>query len=181
MSDFLSISPAPETIAINGKKFDVHGISMQGFAHLIPRFPNLLDDLNERVKQDGGVIMASIMEVVGPAIGPIIAAGLGHPGNEEAERWPRQFGMPMQSKLLDKIAEKTMPDGFGPFVEEWGELIASSSHRHHARCASRSCRGIEWLIGVCGHSQGDVWRMTYRQLDAYGRLAIKRFKREREK
>ncbi len=124
MSDFLSINPAPETVTIDGKKIDVHGISMQGLGHLIPRFPNLLNDINERIKRDGGVNMGSIMEVIGSAIGPILAAGLGHPGNEEAEKKAAQFGISMQMKLLDKIAEKTWPDGFGPFVEEWGTLLA---------------------------------------------------------
>ena len=38
--------------------------------------------------------------------------------------------------------------------------------------------GIESLIGVCGHSQGDVWRMTPRQLFGYLALASKRVKRE---
>ena len=38
--------------------------------------------------------------------------------------------------------------------------------------------GIESLIGVCGHSQSDVWRMTPRQVFGYLSLASKRIKRE---
>ncbi len=85
MSDFLSINPAPETITINGKKIPVYGISMSGFGALIPRFPNLVTELNERIKKDGAVNLNAMMEVAGSAIGPIIAAGVGFPGNEQAE------------------------------------------------------------------------------------------------
>jgi hypothetical protein len=124
MSDFLSINPAPETITINGKKIPVHGISMTGFGSLIPRFPNLINDLNERMKKDGALTLIGIMDVAGPAIGAILAAGLGYVGNEEAEQKAAQLDASTQLKLLDKIVEKTMPDGIGPFVEEWTKLMA---------------------------------------------------------
>lgn len=124
MSDFLSINPAPETVAINGKKIPVHGISMEGFGHLIPRFPNLLGDLQARMEKDGALTLVGIMEVAGTAIGPILAAGLGYPGNEQAEKQAAQLSAAMQLKVLDKIIEKTMPDGLGPFVEQWATLMA---------------------------------------------------------
>lgn len=124
MSDFLSINPAPETITINGKKTPVHGISMAGFGSLIPRFPNLVTDINERIKKDGNLTLLAIIDVAGPAIGPIIAAGLGFPGNEDEEKKAAQLDASTQIKVIDKIVEKTMPDGFGPFVEAWGILMA---------------------------------------------------------
>ncbi len=124
MSDFLSINPAPDTITINGKKVQVHGISMNGFGSLIPRFPNLMTDLQERTTKDGALTLVGIMDVAGLAIGPILAAGLGFPGNEEAEKKAAQLDASTQLKLLDKIVEKTMPDGLGPFVEEWANLMA---------------------------------------------------------
>ncbi len=124
MSDFLSINPAPGTVTINGKKIPVHGISMTGFGSLIPRFPNLVADLQERMTKDGALTLIGIMDVAGPAIGPILAAGLGYPGNEEAEQKAAQLDATTQLKLLDKIVEKTMPDGLGPFVEAWGTLMA---------------------------------------------------------
>ncbi len=124
MSDFLSINPAPDTVSINGKKIAVHGISMTGFGTLIPRFPNLVNDLNERMKKDGALSLIAIMDVAGPAIGAILAAGLGYPGNEDAEKKAAQLDASTQLTLLDKIVEKTMPDGIGPFVERWGTLMA---------------------------------------------------------
>ncbi len=124
MSDFLSINPAPETVSINGKKRPVHGISMTGFGSLIPRFPNLVTDLQDRMNKDGALTLVGIMDVAGPAIGPILAAGLGYPGNEKAEQETAQLDATTQLKLLDKIIEKTMPDGLGPFVEGWTNLMA---------------------------------------------------------
>ena len=123
MSDFLSINPAPETVTINGKKVAVYGISMLGFGMLMPRFPNLVNDLNERMKKDG-MSLTAIIEVAGPAIGPILAAGLGCPGNEEVEKRCEQYSLSIQTDLLDKIVEKTLPQGFGPFVETWATLMA---------------------------------------------------------
>ncbi len=124
MSDFLSINPAPDTITINGKKIPVHGISMTGFGSLIPRFPNLMNDLTERVKKDGELSLVILMDVAGPAIGAILAAGLGYPGNEDAEQKAASLDISTQLKLLDKIVEKTMPDGIGPFVDQWASLMA---------------------------------------------------------
>jgi hypothetical protein len=124
MNDFLSINPAPETVTINGKKVAVHGISMEGFGHLIPRYPNLISDLQDRLKTDGNLTVVAIMQVAGPAIGPILAAGVGHPGNDEAEKQAAQLSAATQLKLLDKIIDKTMPDGLGPFVEQLATLIA---------------------------------------------------------
>ncbi len=124
MSDFLSINPAPETIIINGKKVPVHGISMTGFGYIIPRFPNLMSDLTERMKKDGALSLMAIIEVAGPAIGSILAAGLGHPGNEDAEQKAADLDISTQLKVLDKIVEKTLPDGIGPFVDQWASLMA---------------------------------------------------------
>ena len=123
MSDFLSINPAPDTVTINGKKIDVHGISMEGFGHLIPRFPNLLGELNERLKTDGRLTVIAVMQIAGPAMGAILAAGVGHPGNEEAEKDLGKLSMAAQTTLLDKVIERTMPDGLGPFVAQWGGLM----------------------------------------------------------
>lgn len=123
MSDFLSINPAPETVAINGKKVAVHGISMQGFGDLIPRFPNLIADLQSRLTKDGGLSLLAIIDVAGPAMGPILAAGLGYPGNQEAEEKAAHLDASTQLKLLDKIVDRTMPDGLGPFVEQWAGLM----------------------------------------------------------
>jgi hypothetical protein len=97
---------------------------MTGFGTLIPRFPNLMSDLSERMKKDGALSLIAIIDVAGPAIGAILAAGLGYPGNEEAEKKAAQLDASTQLKLLDKIVEKSMPDGIGPFVEQWGTLMA---------------------------------------------------------
>ncbi len=124
MSDFLSINPAPDTtVTINGKRVPVYGISMAGLGLLIPRYPNLVADLTERMQKDGFSLNA-IIEVAGPAIGSILAAGLGFPGNEDAETKAAQLDISTQLKLLEKIVEKTMPDGLGPFVEAWSNLMA---------------------------------------------------------
>ncbi len=123
MSDFLSINPAPETVMIDGKKYPVPGISMTGLGHLIPRFPKLATDLQERIQKDGGLTVTAIFEVAGPAIGPILAAGLGYPGNEEAEQKAAQLAATTQIKILEKIIEKTIPDGPSPFVADMAAVM----------------------------------------------------------
>lgn len=124
MSDFLSINPVAETVEIRGKKVPVPGISAEGFGNLIPRFPNLVTDLQERLKRDGSLSIVAIIEVAGPAMGPILAAGLGLPGNEEAEKRAAQLDMSSQLRLMQKIIDRTMPDGLGPFVDLWAQLMA---------------------------------------------------------
>jgi hypothetical protein len=96
---------------------------MEGFGHLIPRFPDLLQRLQERMEKDGGLKLVAIMEVAGPAIGPIIAAGFGLPGNEQAEHKAAQLSASQQMDALEKIVDKTMPDGLAPFVGQWATLM----------------------------------------------------------
>ena len=122
-TDFHSINPAPETILINGKKIPVRGISMEGFGMLIPRFPNLLPEFQARLERDKRITVQTIAEVAGSAMGAILAAGIGFPGNEEAEESLGQLAAPQQAKLLGKIVDLTMPDGLGPFVAEWGAVL----------------------------------------------------------
>jgi hypothetical protein len=124
MSDFLSINPAHDRIIINGKRVDVPGISMEGFGHLIPRFPNLMTELQKRLTTDGKLTVVGVMQVAGHAMGPILAAGIGYPGNENKEKDLAQLSAAYQLKLLEKIIEKTMPDGIGPFVDQWASMMA---------------------------------------------------------
>jgi len=123
MSDFLSINHAPDTVTLRGKKIDVPGISMEGIGYLITTYPDLMTRLTERFNRDGQITVKAVMEVAGKAVGAIIAAGFGHPGNEQAEQIAGQYSATEQLAALQKIADKTIPDGVGPFVEQWGELV----------------------------------------------------------
>jgi hypothetical protein len=123
MSDFLSINPVPDTVMIGDKKVDVYGISMEGLGHLLPRFPDLIQRMEERRQKDGGLSLPAIIEVCGSAIGPVLAAGFGLPGNEEAERKATLLSAAEQLNALTKIVDKTMPDGPVPFVEQWATLM----------------------------------------------------------
>ena len=125
MADLLDIAPstAVEAIKINGgTRLVVHGLNGPAIASIVVRFPKLASLLGSGANNIGWYLI----EHFGHAIGPIIAAGCGHLGNEEAERRAESLLVEDQLKLIVAIVGLTFPNGFGSFVEQLTGLINQS-------------------------------------------------------
>lgn len=121
MTDITDIAPTVETVTIDGRKISVPGISGYGLAILVDRFPDQLDEL----MSGKAITVARIFKIAGPAIGPILAAGCGFPGNEEAEKAFADYDIDAQLDLLEAIMRKTLRGkGIGPFVEKIGRIMS---------------------------------------------------------
>lgn len=112
---------APSTVTVHGVR--VYGVSLEGIALLIGRFPEL------RTLISGGsldVTFEQVLERAPAAVSAIIAAGTGNPGDAKHEEAAKRLGLEMQADFLEAIVKATMPAGFGPFVkriEAWASKL----------------------------------------------------------
>jgi hypothetical protein len=115
MADLLDIAPstAVEVVKINGKRIIVRGLHGDAIASIIARFP----ELGLLLGGGGANIGPRLIERFGGAIGPIIAAGCGHLGDEKYEHHAGTLLVEHQLKLLQAIIGLTFPNGLTSFIE----------------------------------------------------------------
>jgi len=122
MADLLDIAPstAVEAVHINGDmRLVVRGLNGNAIASIVARFPKLATLLG-----GGGNVGWNLIEHFGGAIGPIIAAGCGHLGDEEREQRAGDLLVEDQLKLITAILRLTFPNGFGSAIEQLTALMS---------------------------------------------------------
>jgi len=123
MADLLDIAPstAVEVVKIDGQRIIVRGLHGDAIASIAARFPDL------GMLLGGGVnIGPRLIERFGGAIGPIIAAGCGHLGNEKYEQHGATLLVEDQLKLLKAIIALTFPNGMTSFMETVTALLTGA-------------------------------------------------------
>jgi hypothetical protein len=120
MADLLDIAPstAVEVVKIDGKRITVRGLHGDAIASIVARFPNL-----GLLLGGGADIGMRMIEQAGNAIGPIIAAGCGHLGDEKYEQHAGTLLVENQLKLLKAIIGLTFPNGLASFLETVTALL----------------------------------------------------------
>jgi hypothetical protein len=133
MADLLDIAPttAVEVVKINGQRLTVRSLGANAIASLASRFPEIIGMLL------GGLSIADrgpkLMEEFGAAVGPIIAAGCGHLGDEKNEQYASTaFLLEDQLKLVTAIIGISFPNGFG-FFGKMAERFASAAAGEEAK------------------------------------------------
>jgi hypothetical protein len=114
MADLLDIAPstACQVVKIDGKRIVVRGLHGDAIASIVARFPELGALLG-----GGNEIGPRLIERFGSSIGPIIAAGCGHLGDEKYEQHARTLLAEYQLKLVKAIIGLTFPNGLASFIE----------------------------------------------------------------
>jgi hypothetical protein len=122
MADLLDIAPASavETVSVDGQDITVNGLHGDAIASIVSRFPHLGNMLN------GVDIGPKLIAQFGKAIGPIIAAGCGHLGEEKYEQHAATLLAEDQLKLIKPILGLTFPNGISAFVEALTTLLTGS-------------------------------------------------------
>ena len=123
MADLLDIAPstASKAVWIDGQRISVRGISLDRVAYLIAKFPEL-----RALANGGGDFVVNLTRFCGQAVGPIIAAGCGHVGEEAYEQRAAQLPLIEQVKLLKAILGLTFPNGIGSFAEDLTSLVGGT-------------------------------------------------------
>ena len=121
MVGLLDIASIADTVEVNGQQVTVTGVSVEGIASLLRRYPILHDVLSK------GISVENLMSSGPDVVAAIIAAGCGQPGNEQAEQIVKLMDLQTQIDLLAATLRRTMPKGVGPFLESLNRLMTMFS------------------------------------------------------
>src|SRR4029077_3987059 len=126
MADLLDIAPSTsvEVVKIDGRRITVRGLHGDAIASIVARFPEL-----GLLRGGGADIGTRLIERFGSAIGPIIAAGCGHLGDQKYEQHAGTLLVEDQLKLLTAIIGLTFPNGMTSFVETVTALLLGAGER----------------------------------------------------
>jgi hypothetical protein len=126
MADLLDIAPsaAVEVVKIDGRLIKVRRVGVDTMASIAAQFPALKSIATGAPGDD---FIQQLIAGCGAAVGPIIAAGCGHFGEEKYEQHAAALLPEQQIKFLRAIMRVTFPNGIGPFVEELTGLIGGAS------------------------------------------------------
>lgn len=119
MVGLLDIAPLTEKVTVSGKQIEVFGVSAVGIASLITEFPEI-----KKLMSGKEVDVSSLLAMSGSAIAAIIAAGVGHPGEEAYQAAASRLPLEAQTDILGAIIKVTLPNGIGPFFEKLTALLA---------------------------------------------------------
>ncbi|TGQ69517.1 hypothetical protein EN829_015040 [Mesorhizobium sp. M00.F.Ca.ET.186.01.1.1] len=119
MVGLLDIAPLTEKVTVSGKQIEVFGVSAAGIASLITDFPEI-----KKLMSGKEVDVSSLLAMSGDAIAAVIAAGVGHPGDEAYQTAAGRLPLEAQVDILGAIIKVTLPNGIGPFLEKLTALLA---------------------------------------------------------
>ena len=124
MSDLLDIAPSTsvEVVKIDGgRRLTVRGLHGPDIAAIAMRFPNLI-----ALFAAAGENLILLISSFGPAIGPVIAAGCGHCGDEKAEQIANGLLVEDQLKLVKAIFWLTFPNGLTSLMATMAALTSEA-------------------------------------------------------
>jgi hypothetical protein len=123
VADLLDIAPstAVEVVRIDDKRIIVRGLHGDAIASIVARFPELGVLLGS-----GNNIGPRLIERFGSAIGPIIAAGCGHLGDEKYEQRAATLQVEYQLQLVKAIIGLTFPNGLTSFIGKLMTLMTGA-------------------------------------------------------
>jgi hypothetical protein len=124
MADLLDIAPSTsvEVVRIGGRRIKVQGLHGDAIASLAARFPALVTLI-----AGGDDIVPRLIAQFGNGIGPIIAAGCGHLGDERYEQRASTLSVEDQFKLITAIYGLTFPNGLAAFIEAMAGLMTGAA------------------------------------------------------
>lgn len=123
MVGLLDIAPVAETVDIEGQPVSVTGVSVEGIAYLLQRFPHFAQLQSLMGGGSNQTDLTTVLFSLGPqVIASIIAAGCGYPNDDEAVKKAAGLNVQAQADLLDAVLRKTLTKGLDPFVERLNSI-----------------------------------------------------------
>jgi hypothetical protein len=125
MADLLDIAPSTASAVVDisdNRTLTVRGLHWPEVAAIAARFPNIVAAIV--AANDNVVVLCSS---AGMAIGAIIAAGCGHPGNDKAEQIAGSLLLEDQINLAGEIYRLSFPNGFSPVMKAIEKLMTGAA------------------------------------------------------
>lgn len=126
MTSLRDIGKLTEEVTVGKHKFIVTGISAQAIATLLEEFPAFREFMADREKRKvemANMNPADIIKYVPNALGHIIAAGIGKPGDKEEIAGALEMPVGVQMEFLQAIIRVTFPRGWENFQNALAALI----------------------------------------------------------
>lgn len=125
MADLLDIaaSTAVRAVWINGKRITVRGLNANDIAFVVSRFPDIKNLF--RGGEFNQAAIAPLIIQLGAAVGPVIAAGCGHLGDEPYEHVAATLAVDDQAMLFEPIWMLTFPNGIRSFAEKMARMFGA--------------------------------------------------------
>ena len=117
MADLLEITPSARKVQTSRfGEVDVPGLSVGGIAFLIKRHPELLD----LIQGDGlaSANMNTLIDLGESVLNCFLAAGLGHPGDDKAEKLCSTLNPEDVWEIGQAIIEESFPNGAQSFFNK---------------------------------------------------------------
>ncbi len=115
MVSLVDIGPLTKTLQFRGEEVKVQGVAADALFHMLAQYPEM------RMLMSGSYqpsdIVSGLFQIVPGVIGDIIAAGLGHAGNEKEAAGARALTIGEQFEFVKAIVDVTFPGGIASFVE----------------------------------------------------------------
>lgn len=111
MSSLMDIVELSDTVTIRGTPIKTIGVSIVFIGEIFARFPKIRE-LFERKNFD----VKLLLDVGGPVLAAIIAAGTGTPGDKDAEAKAAMLSAGEQAELVESIWRLTFPKGLGALL-----------------------------------------------------------------
>jgi hypothetical protein len=108
-----------KTVPIRGKDIPVHGLSANAIVALLKEFPELRALIAGRAMS---LDMDQIMQLAPNVLAALIAAGTGHPGDQQMIKAAGNLATGEQFELIYAIADQTFPQGLNSFLEKLDAL-----------------------------------------------------------
>lgn len=114
MADLLSIAPLTEIVEVRGARASVNGVTAQGIAQLLFRFPDL-----RKMWATGNWDTDQLLAMSDEILSAVIAAGV----TELDEANAVNLALDEKAELLGAVIRVTMPRGPVPFMESLTKLV----------------------------------------------------------
>ena len=120
MASLLNIAPLTESVEVRGAQIPVRGVTAQGIAQLLFRFPEL-----RKMWSTGKWDTDQLLAMSDDILAAVIAAGIDDDPDTEASA--RNLALDEKAELLGAVIRVTMPRGPAPFMESLTKLMGGVS------------------------------------------------------
>jgi hypothetical protein len=123
MVSILDIGPNTENVTIAGHDVPVVGVSARAIYGLLLNYPQLRRVIAQKAL-DSDMVQELLLRAP-ETLAEIIAAGIGHPNEEDYIRWASNRTLGEQYDLIAATLRMTFPQGIKSFLEGLQKAVAS--------------------------------------------------------
>lgn len=115
MVGLLDIAPSNKSVETSFGKVDVPGLTLNALVHVVKRHPKLFDLIQGKTME---LAFTEVADLGLDVAASVLAAGLGYPGDEAAEKRCKELKPEDALDLGQAILEESFPNGSKSFFDK---------------------------------------------------------------